>query len=359
MEHDDILIRQWSETIRRAAAESSPLRLRGGGTKDFYGRESEGAYLEVGAYAGIRDYEPSELVVTVKGGTSLAHLEAVLAEQNQFLAFEPPHFGSTATAAGCFAAGLSGPRRAYAGAVRDYVLGVKVLDGRGQVQTFGGQVMKNVAGYDVSRLLAGSLGTLGVVLEISFKVVPRPPGETTLRLEMDESQAMARLNAWAGRPLPISASAWEGGVLMLRLSGADPATRLARQDLGGEVISPPQAQRYWQALREHALPWFAGRMDRPLWRLSLPSTAPPLGLEGDQLVEWGGALRWYSGPAQADEIRRRAQALGGHATWFRGHDGATDVFQPMNSYLLGLHRCLKQAFDPAGIFNPGRIYQGL
>ncbi|MBP6018701.1 MAG: glycolate oxidase subunit GlcE [Burkholderiaceae bacterium] len=353
------IIQQWSDVVQAAAAQGSSVCLRGGGTKDFYGRCLKGQPLDTRQHAGIKDYEPSELVITVKGGTSLAELEAVLAGQNQFLAFEPPHFGEDATVAGCLAAGLSGPRRMAVGAVRDFVLGVKLMDGRGDVQTFGGQVMKNVAGYDVSRLIAGSLGTLGIVLDVSLKVLPRPVSELTLRLAMTEEQAIHSLNTWGGRPLPISASVWVDDVLTLRLSGAESATRLAREQLGGELIARTEADLFWRGVREQRHDWFNKHADTEIWRVSVPSVAGSLGLPGSQLIEWGGALRWVSGPQNLEIIRQRATQLGGHATCFRGQDRAGDVFHPLEPGMLVLHRKLKQAFDPAGVFNPGRIYQGL
>jgi glycolate dehydrogenase FAD-binding subunit len=356
----DEQIGAWAEQVRAAAAGGGKLRLRGGGTKDFYGRqvtgEDSGEVLDTRAYAGVVSYEPTELVITARVGTALAELEATLAEAGQMLAFEPPHFGPGATLGGMVAAGLSGPRRGAAGALRDYVLGVRSLDGRGEVLSFGGQVMKNVAGYDVSRLLTGSLGTLGLILEASLKVLPRPVAEATLRFELDEATALMRLNEWGGQPLPISANAWEGDVLHLRLSGAGAAVEAGGRRLGGEVVTPEASAALWRGLREQTSGFF--RQDHPLWRLSLPSTAPPLGL-GPQLVEWGGSQRWLVSERPAAEIRERAAALGGHATLFRGGDRQGEVFTPLAPALLTIHRRLKQAFDPAGVFNPGRMYPEL
>jgi glycolate oxidase FAD binding subunit len=356
------LYEEWAGRVQAAGADGTLLCLRGGGTKDFYGRTSAGARCElfdVSANTGVIDYEPTELVVTVRGGTRLAELEALLMQQNQFLAFEPPHFGAGATVAGCVAAGLSGPRRASAGAVRDFMLGVKLLDGRGQIMSFGGQVMKNVAGYDVSRLIAGSLGTLGVMLEVSLKVLPRPVAEASLRFAMSETEAIARLNDWGGQPLPLSASAWMDGSLTLRLSGAEAAVRASTARLGGERIADEAAHAFWRGLREQHADWFVANAGVPLWRLSLPSSAAPLRLTGRQLIEWGGAQRWLASDVPAADIRARAATLGGHATLFRGgaRDGA--VFTPLPAPLMAIHRRLKDAFDPAGIFNPGRLYEGL
>jgi glycolate oxidase FAD binding subunit len=351
------VIERYAERIRSAAAEKKPLRLRGGGSKDFYGQALEGEVLDTRAYAGIIAYEPTELVVTVRCGTPLAELEAALRAQGQHLAFEPPHFGPGATVGGMVAAGLSGPRRACAGAVRDFVLGVRMLDGRGDDLSFGGQVMKNVAGYDVSRPMAGSMGTLGLILEVSLKVPPLPFAEATLKLEVPQDKAIAMLNHWGGQPLPISACAWAEGDLGVRLSGAASAVKAARESIGGESVEPDQAQRFWLGIREQTDPFF--RTDKPLWRLSVPSTVPPLALPGEQLIEWGGSLRWLASKADARTIRAAVAQAGGHATLFRATDKGAGVFTPLAPALAKIHRNLKQAFDPAGIFNPGRMYPDL
>ena len=328
--------------------------IRGGGSKDFYGGAPQGEAVSVGAYRGIIDYEPSELVITARAGTPLAEIDAALHERGQMLVFEPPHFGPHATLGGCIAAGLSGPRRAYAGAARDTVLGARMLDGRGDDLRFGGQVMKNVAGFDVSRLLAGSLGTLGVLLEISLKVLPVPVAEATLCFEHTAADAIALINEWAGKPLPLSATAWHDGKLYVRLSGASAAVGAAIAALGGDRIGDAQALRYWQDIREHTAAFFD--TTQPVWRLSLKSTTPPLNLPGVQLIEWNGALRWLATGAEAAVVREAAKFGGGHATLFRGGDKAAGVFQPLPPALMTIHRNLKRTFDPAGIFNPGRLY---
>jgi len=342
------------ESVRAAAAAGTPLCLRGSGSKDFFGNAPRGEPLETRGWCGIVNYEPTELVVTARCGTPLTELEAVLAERGQMLPFEPPHHGPNATVGGCVAAGLSGPRRASAGAVRDYVLGARLLDGRARLLAFGGEVMKNVAGYDVSRLLAGSLGTLGVILEASFKVLPRPPDERTLRFELPEARAIETLNQWAGRPLPVSASTWHDGVLTLRLSGAVAAVRTACEKLGGEAVSQDAAQAYWRGVREQTDAYFGGEV--PLWRLSLPASAPRLGLVGDTMIEWGGALRWLRTQAAAPLLREAAARAGGHATLYRAVEKPDGAFTPLAPVSHRMHRGLKAAFDPAGIFNPGRLY---
>ena len=344
----------FAERIRAAAADKRPLRLRGGGTKDFYGNEARGELLETRAHAGVVAYEPTELVITARCGTPLSEMHEILDENNQMLAFEPPAFGAAATLGGCVAAGLSGPRRASAGALRDFVLGTKILDGRGELLSFGGQVMKNVAGYDVSRLLAGSLGTLGLILEVSLKVLPRPPAELTLKLEMPEDKALENMNRWAGQPLPVSASTWHDGELGVRLSGAESGIRAASGRIAGEEMAPDDAERFWTGIREQTDPFFAG--EGSLWRLSLPSHAPRIDVPGAQLIEWGGALRWFRTSADAARVRAAAAGAGGHATLFRAGDRTAVVFAPLPPVLARLHRELKNAFDPAGILNPGRLY---
>jgi glycolate oxidase FAD binding subunit len=342
------------ERVRAAAASKTPLAVGGGGTKAFYGNAARGDAFDVRAVSGVVDYEPTELVVTVRGGTPLAELEHVLAGKNQMLPFEPPHFGPTATVGGAIAAGLAGPRRATAGAVRDFVLGARLLDGRGQVLSFGGRVMKNVAGYDVSRALPGSLGTLGVIVEVSLKVLPRPVAEQTLLFEMNEAESIRRVNEWGGQPLPVSATAWSGGQLYVRLSGAAAGVRAAHAKMGGTPV--PEDALLWAELREQSHAFFQeGR--GTLWRLAVPPTTGPLDL-GATLIEWSGGQRWVWSSEPADKLRARVEAAGGHATQFRGGDRRS-TFHPLPPALAAIHRRLKAEFDPAGIFNPGRLYPEL
>jgi glycolate oxidase FAD binding subunit len=352
------LLAQWSEGIASAAARGAAVDIRGGGTKRFYGNEPRGEAFDTRGWQGIEGYEPSELVITARAGTPLAQIEAQLASRRQMLAFEPPHFGAHATLGGCVAAGLAGPRRAstgYAwGGVRDAVLGARLMDGRGRVLKFGGTVIKNVAGYDVSRLLAGSMGTLGVIVDVSLKVLPVPAAELTLRFECAEADALRQLNSWGAQPLPLSASCWHEGRLRVRLSGAEPAVQAAAIALGAERETEEWAGAFWRDVREQQLEYFAG--DVPLWRFSVPTNAPPLGLPGAQLIEWSGALRWLRSDAPAAQMRARARQLGGHATLFRGPSPRQQVFTALSPALLAIHGRLKREFDPAGIFNPGRLY---
>ncbi len=374
MQGMDLALAQITHRVRAAAADQTPLRIRGGGTKDFHGLALHGEVLDTRVLRGIVSYEPSELVVTVRAGTPLAELEAVLAERGQCLPFEPPHFArtpsDTATVGGMVAAGLSGPARASVGAVRDYLLGIKLLNGKAELLTFGGQVMKNVAGYDVSRLMAGAWGTLGLLTEVSLKVLPVAPGEATLCFEgINQADALRKLHAWGGQPLPLNASCWvpgDGvGTLHVRLRGAVAAVEAACTSMGGTRLDNATAAADWVACREQTLPWFAARTSQPdhaLWRLSVPATAPVLALPGgaEPLVEWHGALRWVRAPESAgDALCEAAHAVGGSASIFiaasAGEESARGAFDLSSKALEQIHARLKHSFDPAGIFNPGRM----
>ena len=362
-----------TDRIKAAAAARTPLRIRGGGSKDFYAQSLQGDVLDMTGLVGVTSYEPSELVVTAQAGTPLAELEALLAAQGQCLPFEPPHFSVGATVGGMVAAGLSGPARASSGAVRDFMLGVRFINGQGEHLTFGGQVMKNVAGYDVSRLMAGSMGTLGVITEVSLKVLPVAPAEATLRFDCSQSQALQWLHAWGGQPLPLNASCWlheEGsdtGTLYLRLRGAVAAVQAACHTLGklpGATLEEPvQVASDWMDCRNQQLPWFRARKStQDLWRLSVPQTAPVLDLPESPLIEWHGGQRWVRAEAKhADQLRRVAREVGGHATLFIAayarDTGAIARFDALKPPLDRIHRNLKAQFDPAGIFNPNRMSQ--
>lgn len=353
------VLEQWRSQIHAAAQQETALTIRGSGSKDFYGEAvPKHSLLDTRAYHDVVAYDPAELVLTVRCGTPLKEVEAVLAEKNQMLPFEPPHFGEQATIGGCVAAGLSGPRRAFAGAVKDFVLGAKLMNGQGEWLNFGGQVMKNVAGYDVSRLLAGSMGTLGVIGEISFKVLPRSVAEASVRFELDEDAARRQMNEWMGQPLPLSASFWHNGILTVRLNGAQAGVDAALARIGGERLADPAAAEFWPAVREQTLPEFSLTEGQRLWRVSLPDTAPVLDLGSMPLVEWGGAQRWYVSDAAAKDIREKVAALGGHATLFRGQAKTDEsAFHPLPHAVLAIQQRLKQAFDPHHIFNPRRLYR--
>ena len=370
MQPTEPALRRLIDHVLTARDAQAALDIRGSGSKAFYGGSPRGEPLSLAALSGIMSHEPTELVVTARAATPLAELEAALHQHGQCLAFEPPRFADPArglfggTVGGMVAAGLAGPARVSAGGVRDYVLGATLLDGQGQLLRFGGQVMKNVAGYDVSRLLAGSLGVLGVICEVSLKVLPRAPARTTLAFDCDEAQALDLLIRWAGQPLPVNASAWHAGRLTLRLSGAQAAVSAAARRLGGTALDAQAADAWWDALRDQHHPFFrltAAELAAgvSLWRLSVPDTAPPVALRGEQFIEWGGAQRWWRSDGAADHVRAAAEQVGGHATLFRGADKSAGVFAPLAPPLLRIHRGLKQAFDPAGVFNPGRLYPGL
>ena len=370
------------DAVRQAAADGRTLRLRGGGTKDFWGQSLTGDVLDTRGYQGIVSYEPSELVVTARCGTPLSELEAALAEKGQCLAFEPPHFGPGATVGGMVAAGLSGPARATAGAVRDFVLGARFINGLGEHLTFGGQVMKNVAGYDVSRLMAGSWGTLGLITEVSLKVLPVAPAEATLMIAgLAQGSALDLLHRWGGQPLPLNASAWVrdttaqpvADVLFVRLRGAVAAVQSAigkmsadAAALGAQVrqMAHAEAAQDWRASGEQTLPFFdALSPDACLWRLSVPQTAPVLDVPYATYIEWQGAQRWLWAPATAAmPLRELAQSVGGHATLFRASathaelDKIAGVNTPLDAVQDRIQQQLQKQFDPKGVFATGRMH---
>lgn len=343
---------QLLDQVRQALATRTPLVLRGGNSKAFLGRPVQGQPLEIGAHRGIVAYDPTELVITARAGTPLRELQAVLDQGGQMLACEVPRFSEHATVGGMLACGLSGPRRPWAGAVRDFVLGTRMISGLGTHLRFGGEVMKNVAGYDLSRLLAGSFGCLGLITEASFKVLPKHRCQVSLRQQMPLQQALDRLGEWGQQPLPLSAASHHDNTLYLRLEGNDASVRAAAERLGGDALEA----HWWDDLREQRLAFFGD--PRPLWRLSVPALSAPLRLDGEQLIDWGGAQRWLKSTASASAIRTAVTALGGHATCFSaGHSDSP--FQPLAAPLLRYHQALKQRLDPLGIFNPGRLYAEL
>ncbi|MBE7420263.1 MAG: glycolate oxidase subunit GlcE [Ideonella sp.] len=363
---DEPALRALVERIAAARAARTPLALRGHGSKAFYGEAERGEPLALDALTGITQYEPTELVVTARAGTPLVELEEALVEHGQCLAFEPPRFGDNGgrgTVGGMVAAGLAGPARATVGGVRDFVLGAVLLNAHGELLRFGGQVMKNVAGYDVARLLAGSLGILGPIVEVSLKVLPLPPARATLRFEYAQAAALKQLQRLGGQPLPLRASAWCHDTLLLQLAGAEAAVRAAVQTLGGEPVDALVADRFWGGLRDQRDEFFAAALEAvaagaTLWRLSVAPAAPPLDVAGEQLIEWGGGQRWVVNRADAATMRALAAAAGGHATAFRGARSG-GVFTPLTPPLARIHRELKARFDPDGLFNPGRLFPDL
>jgi glycolate oxidase FAD binding subunit len=335
------------QQVEHALHSHVPLRIQGGNSKAYLGRDVRGQLLDTRAHRGIVTYDPTELVITARAGTPLAELNAALDAAGQMLPCEPPHSNDGATLGGMVAAGLSGPRRPWAGSVRDYVLGTRVITGHGKHLRFGGEVMKNVAGYDLSRLMAGSFGCLGLLTEVSLKVLPKPRHSLSIALEMSSEDALLKLAEWGQQPIPISAASHEGQRLHLRLEGGEGSVIAAHERLGGELIDAS----YWNELNAHRLAFFSDI--RPLWRLSLPTNTGPLTLPGEQLIDWGGALRWLKSSAEAKTIRAIAEQAGGHATCY---DNSDQPFQPLPTALLRYQQSLKTQLDPLGIFNPGRMY---
>ena len=339
------------EQVNQALAYATPLRIQGSNSKLFLGRTVAGEILDTRSHRGIVSYDPTELVITARCGTPLSELAHVLDTAQQMLPCEPPAFGD-ATVGGMIACGLSGPRRPWSGSVRDYVLGTRVITGHGKHLRFGGEVMKNVAGYDLSRLMAGSYGSLGVVTEVSLKVLPKPRQCLSISLEIDADRALLRLAEWGQQPLPISAACHDGQRLHLRLEGGAGSVAAAHERLGGELLD----SSFWTDLNEHQLVFFDE--DQPLWRLSLPNNTPGLALPGRQLIDWGGAQRWLKSDADAAFVRNVVAEVGGHATCY-SHGLVDSPFQPLPDALMRYHRTLKQQLDPRGIFNPGRLYAEL
>jgi len=365
MNTDNDISQQLADQIRATAANRSPLAIHGSGSKRFLTGDIKGTPLDVTGHHGIVSYEPTELVITARAGTTLTEIESTLAEKNQMLAFEPPHFadrieargasqggpgiafGPKATLGGTIACNLSGPRRPYAGSARDFVLGTRIINGKGEILKFGGQVMKNVAGFDVSRLMAGSHGTLGVLLEVSLKVMPIPAQEITLTFQMGPDEAIRRMNIWAGQPLPLSAAARSGETLYIRLSGSEAGVRAARTKLGGESLE--KGATFWEELREHQHSYF--KTETPLWRLSVPPATAPIELPGQWLLDWGGAQRWLLTDAAAENIHRMAESAGGTATLFRASQTSATRNSELPVPVRILQKNIKQSMDPAGILN--------
>ncbi|MDX8391856.1 MAG: glycolate oxidase subunit GlcE [Mariprofundaceae bacterium] len=352
------------DNIRRARADKRSLNIIGSNTKSWYGRQPVGTPLHVGKYAGIIHYQPIELIITARAGTPLTEIASALDAHKQRLPFDPPYFGEKATLGGTVACGFSGPRRPYAGSCRDFVLGCRIVNGKGEILKFGGEVMKNVAGFDVSRLLAGSMGTLGVLLDISLKILPHRLAEQTVVADADFHAAIKIMNRWAGTPLPITAMCADGQRVYFRICGTSSSVDMTRRQIVGEIDDHclhDDGLNFWKSVREHRLPFFADT--RPLWRLSVPAAADHPLLDAvpddDWFIGWGGAQRWLKSDLPGEVIFAAAQAAGGHAALFRHGDRQADVFAPLSDAQMRLHKRLKQAFDPDAILNPGRMYKDL
>lgn len=345
------------EYVTQAGTDNQPLSIQGGGSKSFFGMPSAATELDVSQHRGIISYEPTELVITARSGTTLETLNKVLAENGQMLPFEPPAFSPLATLGGTTACGLSGPARPYKGAVRDYVLGCQIINGKAQTLRFGGQVMKNVAGYDVTRLMTGSMGTLGILLDTSLKVLPLPEYELTLEHQTDAPSALEKMQALAGESIPVTASAFLEGKMLTRLSGAKYAVTATAKTLGGE---PSTDNNFWAKLRDHQLDFFNNPM--PLWRISVPALTPELQLTGDCLYDWAGTQRWLFSNEDSPKIRSTVESAGGHAQLFKADDSLkknVGVFHPLQPAIMELHKKIKHEFDPQGLFNPHRMYSDI
>lgn len=340
------------EQVQRAVVSRTPLFIRGGNSKAFLGRAVVGETIDTRSHRGIVSYDPTELVITARAGTSVAEINAVLDAAGQMLPCEPPAFGNNATIGGCVSSGLSGPRRPWAGSVRDFVLGCRVITSDAKHLRFGGEVMKNVAGYDTSRLLAGSFGCLGLITEVSLKVLPKPRLQRSFTLDLAGADVLRELSAWRKAALPVSGACYINGKLHVRLEGGTGSVNAALDRIGGRDLD----MQFWEQLREHRLPFFDDT--RPLWRISLPNNTPIALMPGDVLIDWAGAQRWLKSDASANAIRQSAQAAGGHATCFTP-SLAVEPFHPLAAPLLRFHQQLKQQLDPHGIFNPGRMYAGI
>jgi len=342
---------QLQQRVEQAYKAGTALNICGGGSKEFYGRKIQAEELNVADHRGIINYEPTELVITARAGTPISEIENTLNEQGQMLGFEPPHYGDTATIGGTIACDLSGPRRPYSGSARDYVLGSTIINGKAEQLHFGGEVMKNVAGYDVSRLMCGAMGTLGVLLDVSLKVIPKPEAEMTVVKECEAADAIQQMHHWMKLSLPLSASCYVDGKLYIRLASNDTTIKAAHQQIGGDLVDNPQ---FWISTKEQNHSFF--ETEKPLWRLSLASNTDPISLEGETLYDWGGALRWLSSDESVDKIRHATESLNGHAILFKNNVNQIDPFHELNPHIHTMHRQLKHAFDPANILNPGRMY---
>ena len=347
--------KELQQQVEQARTDGTVLNIYAGRTKHFYGREVSGEALDVSQHLGVINYEPTELVITARAGTRLSEIETLLAAENQMLAFEPPAFGEAATIGGTIACNLSGPRRAFAGSARDFVLGCSIINGKAEKLHFGGEVMKNVAGYDVSRLMCGAMGTLGVLLDVSLKVLPRPEVETTLVYETNVKNALKRVHLLAGQSVPVSATCFDDNALYIRLSGTEGAVISSKKILGGSVLE--NDINFWKKLKEQELSFFKTRKN--LWRLSLASGSPELNLNGKTLYEWNGALRWLASDDNEDTIRNEVSHYGGHAICFRQQNRQKDIFHALDKGIALVHCNLKKAFDPDAIFNIGRMYENI
>lgn len=340
--------------IQDAYQQKQPLEIIAGNTKSFYGRKIDAVPFSTLQHTGITEYEPSELYISARSGTTLKEIEQTILNNNQILPFEPPYFGSSATLGGCVASGLSGPRRATSGAVRDCILGTEIINGKGEYLRFGGKVMKNVAGYDVSRMMCGALGTLGVLMSITIRLLPKPQSEQTLVFSMSPDDSILHMNKWANTPMPISASFYDEVNLYIRLSGSASSIDKCVKEIGGDLVN--SSDIFWMDIKEQTHKFFLTEL--PLWRICVPPNSPTLNISGDCVMEWNGALRWYVTEQSESEIRAEVLRVNGHAMLFRG-ENTQQKFHPLTDAAMRIQTNLKQAFDPVGILNPGKMYAEL
>ena len=341
-----------SAVIKEANASKQALQILGGNSKSFYGNKISAHALDVSKHIGIVEYEPSELFITARNGTLLSDIEATLEANNQMLPFEPPHFSSNATLGGTVACALSGPRRPYASSLRDCILGAHIINGTGEHLEFGGKVMKNVAGYDASRLMCGAFGTLGVLTQISIKVSPTPQAEITLALDINQNEALDKMSAWTQTQTPISATFFYNNTLYVRIAGLEKSIEKIHKEIGGEKIS--SSDKFWKSVKNHELEFF--QTEHPLWRIILPNNAPVLSINGDSCIEWNGGLRWIKSTEDAQQIIDHCQNIKAQASLFKAQSKPKDCLADISPSLKKLHLNLKTAFDPNRILNPGRMY---
>lgn len=343
---------QLIEQVKQAANDNTALQIIGGGSKDFMGRTPTGTPISIKAHSGIISYEPVELVLTARAGTPLSQIKDALSEHQQMMAFEPPLFDDKATLGGTLACHLSGPARPWSGSIRDHVLGIRLINGNGEHLRFGGQVMKNVAGYDVSRMQAGAMGTLGIISEVSLKIMPKPAASLTVVQNLSAEQAIETMNRLSGQPKPLTGACWLNNRLYLRLAGAKSAVETTAREVQGSILD--NSDSFWEQLREHRLDFFAD--DAPLWRFSVKSSAEHVMPSENWLIDWGGAQRWLKGDFNKVELEAIAENMGGQVSLYRGGNRDSEVFHTQPEALKLIHRRLKHAFDPNAIFNPGRLY---
>ena len=339
------------ERVLDAGNRSEPIRVRGGNSKEFLGRSLTGSSVDTSAHTGVVQYEPDELVLTVRSGTTLDEINDVLGEHKQMLGFEPPRYTAQSTIGGTFACNLSGPARPWRGSVRDAVLGLRLINGRGEHLRFGGRVIKNVAGFDASRLQAGAFGTLGIITEISLRVLPAPEASVTLARELDVRASLRYMNELAGTSVPLTGACWANGIQYIRLEGSTAGVAAATRQIGGDRTD----FTVWKTLRDPDAQLFGGASAGSLWRFSVSSTSESI-LPNDVVIDWAGALRYVRAEADLDEMSRLAAKAGGHVMRISHNSDEREFLQQPEPAVRKLHERLKLAFDPGRILNPGRLY---